>query len=537
MSAVGDKMDDSTAVSADGAPAEGVMTPPDHAPRYAWYMLSVLVLVYILNFVDRQIISILANDIKRDLGLDDAQLGFFYGTAFGVFYALFGIPLGRLADSWNRVKLLSIGLVIWSGMTALSGFARSGLQLGLVRAGVGIGEATASPTAYSLISDWFPKRMRGTALAIYSSGLYLGGGISLFIGGLIVKNWNEAYPAGGPLGLVGWQAAFLAVGIPGLLVAVLVATLREPIRGQADGIIMPPTERPFRGFVDELYAVIPPFTLFSAARRGGAALVTNLMALGVIAGAAVLLAYVTDNWMQWGWVGIGYYAVFSWATSLRARDPVAFKLIWGTPAFLTTILAYGSVAFGSYAISFWSAPYAERTFDQAKEVIGFWVGGPGALAGFLGVIIGGRVSDILRQRNPAGRLIVIAFGIIAPMPFVVWAFSTTDPTTFYILHFIMGLFTSSALGAAAATSQELVLPRMRGTATATFFLSTTLFALALGPYYVGKVATISGDLGTGVIALVAMLPIGLLLVWHAYRNVPAAEATLVERARAAGEPI
>jgi MFS family permease len=495
------------------------------------------VLVYVLNFVDRQIISILANDIKADLGLTDAELGFFYGTAFGVFYALFGIPLGRLADSWSRVRLLSIGLVVWSGMTALSGFTRNGIELGAVRAGVGIGEATASPTAYSLISDWFPKRMRGLALAIYSSGLYLCGGISLFIGGLIVKKWNDAYPGGGPFDLVGWQAAFLAVGIPGLLVAGLVATLREPTRGLSDGLIMPPPERPFRGFVDELFAVIPPFTLFNAARRGTAALLNNVGALTAIGGLCALLAYFTGNWMQWGWVGVGYYAVFSWATSLRLRDPVAFKLIWGTPAFLTTILAYGSVAFASYAVSFWAAPYAERTFGQAKEVIGFWVGGPGALAGFLGVIIGGRVSDILRQRNPAGRLIVIAVGLAMPAPFLLWAFTTTDPTTFYVLHFIMGLFSSSALGAAAATSQELVLPRMRGTATATFFLATTLYALALGPYYVGKVATVTGDLGTGMLALLLIAPLGLAFVWHAYRNVPAAEASLLDRARAAGEPV
>src|SRR3546814_5836825 len=96
--------------------------------------------------------------------------------------------------------------------------------------GVGVGEATASPTAYSLISDYFPKRQKATALAIYSSGLYLGGGVSLFIGALIVEAWNNAYPAGGPIGLVGWQAAFLAVGIPGLLVVLWVASLREPVR-------------------------------------------------------------------------------------------------------------------------------------------------------------------------------------------------------------------------------------------------------------------------------------------------------------------
>ncbi|MBS0475633.1 MAG: MFS transporter, partial [Proteobacteria bacterium] len=178
------------------------------ATGYAWYVLGVLVLVYILNFIDRQILSILAVDIKKDLDLTDGDIGFLGGAAFAVFYALFGIPLGRLADNWKRVRLLSIGLALWSTMTALSGLARNATTLTLARMGVGVGEATASPTAYSLISDYFPRRQRATALAIYSSGLYLGGGVSLLIGARIGQVWNASYPGGGPLGLVGWQAAF-----------------------------------------------------------------------------------------------------------------------------------------------------------------------------------------------------------------------------------------------------------------------------------------------------------------------------------------
>src|SRR5690606_7243906 len=195
---------------------------PDKAPGYSWYALGVLFLVYLVNFVDRQILSILANDIKADLALDDAQLGFLYGTAFAIFYALFGIPLGRLADSWSRTRLLAVGLTLWSGMTVLSGFAKNLGTLTFARIGVGVGEASAAPCSYSLISDWFPPRMRGTALGIYSAGLFTGSGLSLLIGGLIVENWNAAWPAGGPLGLVGWQAAFVAVGLPGLLLALWV---------------------------------------------------------------------------------------------------------------------------------------------------------------------------------------------------------------------------------------------------------------------------------------------------------------------------
>jgi len=211
---------------------------PVRVGAYAWYALIVLVIVYALNFIDRQILSILAEDIKRDLGLEDAQIGFLYGTAFAVFYALFGIPLGRLADSWYRGRVMAIGLVLWSSMTALSGFASSFAMLAVARIGVGIGEAAASPAAYSMISDWFPKEKRATALSIYSSGLYIGGALSLPIGGFVLSRWNMAYPnpAEAPLGLVGWQAAFLAVGLPGLLIALWVLSLKEPQRGASDGL-------------------------------------------------------------------------------------------------------------------------------------------------------------------------------------------------------------------------------------------------------------------------------------------------------------
>lgn len=526
-------MQDKTNVQENGA----AVSEDQKVPGYSWYALGILVIVYILNFVDRNIISILAEDIKADLGIGDDDLGFLYGTAFGVFYALFGIPLGKLADSWHRIRLMTIGLALWSAMTALSGFAKSFMSLSVARIGVGVGEATASPAAYSLISDWFPKRMRATALAIYSSGLYLGGGISLFIGGLIVERWNAAYPQGGPLGLAGWQAAFLAVGVPGLLLAIWVSTLKEPIRGQADGIISGPVKDPFRGFLNELFAVIPPFTFIQAAQHGGRALGMNILGAAIIAVSAYGLILITGNLLQWLAVAIGYYAVFSWATSLKRRDPPAFALIWGSTAFLCTILGYGMVAFAAYAISFWAAPYAIRELGESPSIVGWWIGGPGAMGGFLGVIIGGRVADYLRERNPSGRLLVVMFGLLAPVIPLIVAFTTDNVMLFYFLNFVISLFASSALGAAAATSQDLVLPRMRGTATATFFLSTTLIGLALGPYLAGQVSEATESLSTGVLSLLVAAPIGTILLIAAYRLVPAAESTVVDRARAAGEKI
>ncbi len=516
-----------------GGPAE------QKASGYSWYVLGVLVLVYILNFIDRQILSILAVDIKADLGLTDSDLGFLGGAAFAVFYALFGVPLGRLADNWNRKKLLAVGLALWSTMTALSGFARDQLTLSLARMGVGVGEASAGPTAYSLISDYFPKRQRATALAIYSSGLYIGGGISLLIGAKIGQSWNAAYPGGGPLGLVGWQAAFLAVGIPGLLMALWMLTIREPVRGAMDGIVSPSSPTPFANFLGDLSTIVPPFTLYGAWLRGPAALALNLVAAVLVALFAWMMIGLTGNVPQWASVGLGYYAVFSWACTLKARDPATWRLIWATPAFLCTTLGYSLVSLAAWALGFWSAPYAETVLKLPKQELAFILGANGAVSGFLGVIIGGRIADALRARNPAGRILVIMFGVIAPIVPIWIGYSTENATLFYAMNFLAGMCGAAALGAAAATTQDLVLPRMRGTATAAFFLGTTLVGLAFGPYLVGLISDLTGsvvdgkpvgDLRTGILSLVGVAPIALALLIFAYRAVPHAEATLVERA-------
>lgn len=533
------------------AAAQPVADQP--VPAYSWYALSVLVLVYVLNFIDRQILSILANDIKADLGVDDSYLGFLYGTAFAVFYSLFGIPLGKLADSWKRTRLLAIGLTLWSTMTALSGFAKNASTLTVARIGVGVGEATASPSAYSLISDWFPARLRATALAIYSSGLYIGGGLSLAIGALIKDNWNAAYPGGGPYGIVGWQAAFLSVGIPGLLLALWVLSLREPKRGAIDGLETEEDPAPFSGFLRELVQVIPPLTLFGAFMRGPRALMINvagafgfaLIAFGVTAlvpaPANIVIGEADGSWAisdQWLFLAIGYYAVFSWASGLKARDLPTYRLTWGSPAFLSIVIGYGMVAFMAYTSSYWGAPYAERALGATPTEIAFYLGAPGAVAGFLGVILGGRMADFLLERRADGRVLVALFGLLTPIPFIYIAYTTPDVVVFYVLSFLINMLSASALGASAATSQALVLPRMRGIATATFFLSTTLLGLGLGPFMAGYVSFVNADdLGIGVISTLVVAPIGLAMLLLAMKLVPGAAADLVERAREAGEPL
>lgn len=517
---------------------DGTATPTEaKAAPYSWYVLFILFLVYALNFIDRQILTILAPHIREDLGLSQADIGFLYGTAFGVFYALFGIPLGRLADNWHRIRLMTIGLALWSTMTAVSGLAKNGFHLAAARIGVGIGEATASPSAYSLISDWFPKHQRATALAIYSAGIYFGGGFSLFIGGSIADSWNNAYPGGGPWGLVGWQAAFMAVGLPGLLLALWVATLREPIRGRSEGLVTPKHPAPFRSFAEELITIIPPLTLIGAVRHR--TLQSNLVALIIIAALCWALIRLDGpaSLLQWIAVACGAYAVTSWAAALRHRDRATFSLVIATPAFLFVVVAYGLNAFLAYSVAGFAPTHAAIKFGVSAAEAGLWIGGPAILSGFLGVTLGGIAADRLRRKYPAGRVMVVIFGALAPVPPMLIAFTTNDKNLYYAMLPLQQILSSCALGSAAAITQDLVLPRMRGTATAAFFIGTTMVGLALGPYLAGRVADITQDVGIGILSLLASVPIALACAIAAYRLVPAAEASREERARLMGEKI
>lgn len=235
-------------------------------------------------------------------------------------------------------------------------------------------------------------------------------------------------------------------------------------------------------------------------------------------------------------MGIGCYAVFSWATALRHRDPPAFALIIGTPAFLCTVVAYGLNAFLSYAAGFWAAPYAMRDLGISPAEAGLILGGLGAVSGFLGVTAGGILGDRLRAKHPGGRLIMVALGAVVPAPFLAIAFTTDTPIVLYACLFL-GQFTASwGLGNSAATTQDLVLPRMRGAATATYFIGTTLLGLAMGPYLAGRISSLTDSLSIGMLSLLVTVPITLAAAIAAFRLVPEAERTREARARAAGEP-
>ena len=510
--------------------------------RYSKYVLGVLLVVYVFNFIDRQIISILAEEIKADLGISDADIGFLYGTAFAVFYAIFGIPLGKLADVWSRKSLISIGLGFWSLMTALSGTARSFATLATYRFGVGVGEASASPAAFSMLSDYFSPRVRATVLAIYSSGVYIGAGIGLFLGGMIVDGWKDAFPdpALAPFGLKGWQAAFMAVGVPGLLVAAWVWTLREPVRGLSEGLVAEPEPHPVRETLQSLISVLPPFTLYNLMQLGGArALGLNLTAALGIAVAAYGVNILMPSTIQWTALGVGVYAAVSWVQALKIRDPETFAMMFRSRAFVFMTTGFPCIAFVTYGVGFWGPPFMLRVHGVELAEAGTLLGLGAAVGGLLGVTLGGILADRLRQKSVNGRLWVGLIAVSLSIPSGLLFVLTGNPWVAYFCSFLFSTTSPMWLGGAASTVNDLVMPRMRATASAYYILMLTFIGLALGPFMIGQISDfyMASGLGDGAALRSAMMwslimfAGALALLTLAMRYLPADEARRVELAK------
>src|SRR5580658_4621752 len=214
------------------SPLSPLAEAPYPAPRYAWYVVGVLTLMYIFSFIDRQIFSLIVGPLRRDLHISDTQVSLLQGFVFAVFYTVCGIPLGRMADKRSRRGIIACGLIAWSLFTSMCGLARNFFQMLAWRMGVGVGEAALSPSAYSIITDNFPREKLSTAISVYSMGIYIGSGLSFLLGGIVVRFASAKELWVLPLvgGVRPWQVIFLAVGLPGLLVSPLVYSIREPLR-------------------------------------------------------------------------------------------------------------------------------------------------------------------------------------------------------------------------------------------------------------------------------------------------------------------
>lgn len=289
---------------------------PYPSPLYAWYVVGVFVLAYTFSFIDRQILSLLVGPMKHDLALSDTQISLLLGIAFAMFYAFMGLPIGRMVDRRNRIGIIAVGVFAWSLMTALSGTAKAYWQLFLYRMGVGVGEAALTPAAYSIISDYFPPKRLGIAIGVYGIGVYIGAGLALVIGSFAIS-W-ATHVGDLDLPIIGhvfsWQLVFFVVGLPGILIALWVATLREPARRGhmrretgADGVTRD-VEVPFR----EVMAYL---------RANAAAFLAMNFCFALLA----MMAYGTA-----AWVPTFFVRTYGWSPAEIGRAYGLIIMVFGT---------------------------------------------------------------------------------------------------------------------------------------------------------------------------------------------------------------
>jgi MFS family permease len=228
---------EATKISADSLSDESIArdatSEPWPSPARAWYAVIVFALALMINMLDRGIVPLLVRPLKRDLGLSDTDIGWLMGPAFVIFYVLLGLPIARLADSKSRRAILGVGVTVWSFMTSLCGLAKGYWQLFFCRVGVGSGEACSGPATFSMLADLFPKEKLPRAIAVLNFGFYAGNGLALIISGTIAQAFADTAPVTLPLigvTMRGWQITFIVIGLPGLIVAALLATVREPKR-------------------------------------------------------------------------------------------------------------------------------------------------------------------------------------------------------------------------------------------------------------------------------------------------------------------
>ena len=408
---------------------------------YRVYVLVVLTIVYTFNFLDRQIMGIVAPAVQADLGLSDSQLGILGGFAFAVLYTTLGIPFARLSDRYNRVTIISIALASWSGFTALCGTAQNFTQLALARVGVGIGEAGGSPPSHSLISDFYPKEKRAGALAVYALGIPVGVTLAYLGGGWVLQNFD-------------WRTTFLALGIPGVLFALLLKlTVREPKRGATEAA---DAQDIFRGL-----KITEPVGLVEKSLR--------MMTV-------VFPSKARDS-------------VFSELASLWR----AAKHLLAIPSYRAIVIGLTSGSFASYAIANWIVVFFKRSHpDFGAGEVYFWLGIINGTAYVLGVFIGGNLVDRLAKKNKSAYGWVPVAALALNAPFFLGAMWVNDPVLSLILWWPSHLLTGFYLGPCFALAQTLAPVSIRALSTAIFFFILNMIALGFGPTYVGIFSDLLG---------------------------------------------
>lgn len=524
----------------------------------AWYALLIIALTNAMSLLDRNILAILAPRIKADLGVGDAEMGLLYGTVFALFYALFSLPLGRLADGWVRTRLLSLCIAFWSSATALAAFASSFGVLALSRLGVGIGEGATQPAGTSLIYDYWPKERRGFVMAVLAASIAIGLGGSLVLGGVASDWWDHAYSNGGaPLGLSGWQFAFLAAAAPGFVLSFFLWRLREPERGAMDGIASPADPAPFAASAAVLGSVTPGFNWLSLKQRG-ATRSHWVLNLSVLAGLIVLMVIlakvcahlsprpdlvfgsfsISPHTLQWSVIGFGAFVIINLLQGLSLSDKPTFAVISKSPT-LIMVMAVGALqSVINYGIMGFTPSFLMKTYDLSMKDTALAFGLLSAALGIVGPMISGPVSDMLNRRFPGrGRSYVTLFSLgISPF-LAMWVYTAPTSGDFFLRFSLYSIILTGWLPPLYAIMYDQVLPRMRGVTTSVYLLVLTILGLGIGPYLVGLISDATGDLGTAILSINLVSPVIVVLLLIIATRAQQDEDRLMETARAAGEPI
>lgn len=461
---------------AAGAPPSKEQT----SRAYRIYVLIVLTIVYTFNFLDRQIMGIVAPAVQADLGLSDSQLGILGGIAFAILYTTLGIPVARLADRFHRVTIISVSLAVWSGFTALCGTAQNFTQLALARVGVGIGEAGGSPPSHSLISDFYPKEKRAGALAFYALGIPVGVTLAYLGGGWVLQNFD-------------WRMTFLALGIPGVLFAILVrVTVREPERGGTDTEALNATDA-FKNL-----RVTDP--------------------VGIVERVFWSLTFAFPAKSR--------ASVFNELASLWR----AAKHLLAIPSYRAIVIGLTAGSFASYALSSWIVVFFSRSHPELGLTNTlFWLGIINGTAYVLGVFIGGNLVDRLAKKNKSAYGWVPVGALALNLPFFLGAMWIDDPVWSLVFWWPSHLLTGFYLGPCFALAQTLAPVSIRALSTAIFFFILNMIALGFGPTFVGVLSDVlaSGGMDNEMslrIALSSVAIAGIISIggfWYLAKKLPA----------------
>ena len=525
----------------------------------AWYALALVALTNAVSLLDRNILAILAPRIKKSLALGDSEMGLLYGTVFALFYALFSLPLGRLADGWIRTRLLGIALAFWSFATGMAAFASGFGVLVLSRLGVGIGEGAAQPAGTSLVYDHFPKRSRGFAMAVIAAAISMGLGGSSILGGLAADWWDSLYPGtSAAFGFQGWQFAFLVAALPGVILAALLWRMPEPERGRMDGIRSPQDPHPVRASLAVLGSVAPVANWWALARRKASMRdwCVNLLALTIIVIAMAVVTWITTTLsprpklnfgvltlsphaLQWGVIGFGMFAVLNLLQSLRVADPPAFAVITGSRSLLLCIAVGSLQMMINYGVMGFTPSFLMKHFGLSPAKTGLQFGLLSAAIGIVGPLISGPLSDRINMRFPAaGRVYVTLFSLALSPLVAIWVYGAKDAASFYTRFVLYSLVLTAWLPPLYAVLFEQVLPRMRGITASTYIIVSTIFGLGIGPFLVGVISDANGgNLAAAILDINWVAPLIVVMLLVLARRAKRDEEGLLTRARNAGESV